>query len=54
MIDKKEFEEWALLASLDFKYDRNGYFTWFGFDFWDLDEACTARLFRHYKKIKGI
>lgn len=54
MIDRKLFEEWALLKSLDFKYDRYGVFVWYNFDFWDLDEACKARLFRHYKKENNL
>ncbi len=53
MIDKEDFEKWALLSSLDFKYNYQGVFTWFNHDFWLLDEACKVQIFKQYNNGKN-
>jgi len=49
MIDRKEFEEWAISTSPDFMYNYKGVFVWFQMDFWGLEEACKVEIFKQFK-----
>ena len=49
MINRKAFEDWAISAYPEFMYNYKGVFTWFGMDFWNLEEDCKVQIFKEFK-----